>query len=195
VGRQFQRICVYCGSSSKVRPVFLEAARAFGARLAADGIGVVYGGGNVGLMGALAEGALAGGGIVIGVIPEKLLGLELGRTDLHELVVVPDMHARKKRMADLADAFVALPGGYGTLEELFEAITWTQLAYHVKPIGALDVDGYFEHLVAFLDRAGREGFVRSTHRDLLLVDADPARLLDRLAATELPSLEQWIDDV
>ncbi|MEQ1571754.1 MAG: TIGR00730 family Rossman fold protein [Myxococcota bacterium] len=191
----FRRVCVYCGSSTQVRPVFLEVARAFGERLARAGIELVYGGGNVGSMGAVAGGALAAGGRVIGVIPEKLMALELGRHDLGELHVVPDMHARKKQMADLSDAFVALPGGYGTFEELFEAVTWTQLSYHHKPVGVLNVDGYYDGLEGFLRRAVDEGFVRPAHRELLLFDTDPARLLDRLGSVQLPRLEQWIDDV
>lgn len=191
----FSRVCVYCGSASAARPVFRAAARGMGRLLADRGLGLVYGGGSVGLMDEVASGALEGGGTVIGVIPEKLLGLELARGDLTELRVVPDMHARKKAMADLSDAFVALPGGYGTLEELFEAVTWTQLDYHRKPVGILNVDGYYDALVVFLERAVAEGFVRPLHAGLVLVDTDPARLLDRMAAAELPELAHWIDDV
>lgn len=178
-----------------MRPVYLQAATAFGALLAQRGIGVVYGGGNVGLMGAVAEGALGAGGAVVGVIPHKLVTLELGRDDLTELIVVPDMHTRKKTMADLSDGFVALPGGYGTLEEVFEAITWTQLSYHTKPVGLLNVDGYYDALVEFLARAVTERFVRPAHRDLVQVERDPVALLERLATVQLPQLEQWIDDV
>jgi uncharacterized protein (TIGR00730 family) len=188
-------VCVYCGSSSAVRPVFRQAAREMGRVLARRGQGLVYGGGSVGLMDEVASGALEGGAPVIGVIPEKLLGLELGRLDLTELRVVPDMHARKKTMADLSDGFVALPGGYGTLEELFEAVTWTQLDYHRKPIGILNVEGYYDALVDFLERAVAEGFVRPLHAGLVLVDTDPERLLDRMEAAVLPLLEHWIDDV
>jgi uncharacterized protein (TIGR00730 family) len=191
----FRRVCVYCGSSTQVRPVFLQAARSFGANLARRGVVVVYGGGNVGLMGEVAQGALEAGGQVIGVIPEKLRALELARGDLTELHVVPDMHARKKLMADLSDAFVALPGGYGTLEELFEAITWTQLSYHTKPVGILDVDGYYQALIAFIARAQQEGFVRPAHRALVQVADDPDVLLGKLETVRLPQLEQWIDDV
>src|SRR5262249_55172267 len=154
------------------------------------GLGLVYGGGSVGLMDEVATGALAAGGRVTGVIPEKLMALELGRTDLHELRVVPDMHARKKTMADLSDGFVALPGGYGTLEELFEAVTWTQLTSHRKPVGILNVDGYYDALVDFLERAVAEGFVRTLHAGLVQVDTDPERLLDRMTAVEIPRLEQ-----
>lgn len=186
---------MYCGSSSAVRAPFRAAAREMGRVLAARGLGLVYGGGSVGLMDEVASGALAGGATVVGVIPEKLLALELGRTDLTELRVVPDMHARKKTMADLSDGFVALPGGYGTLEELFEAVTWTQLNYHHKPIGILNVEGYYDALVDFLARAVAEGFVRPIHAGLVLVDTDPGRLLDRMEGAVIPSLEQWIDDV
>lgn len=194
-GAPFRSVCVYCGSSNHVSPAFLDAAEAFGALLARRGVTVVYGGGAVGSMGRLASGALGAGGKVVGVIPEKLLGLELGRLDLTELLVVPDMHARKKAMADRADAFVALPGGYGTLEELFEALTWTQLNYHRKPVGLLDRDGYFADLVSFLRRAVQEGFVRPLHADLLLSDDDPTRLLDRMERFDIPKLESWIRDV
>lgn len=193
--RTFHRLCVYCGSSNHVRPLFKEAAEELGALIARRGWGVVYGGGSVGLMDRVAGGALREGGEVIGVIPEKLMGLELGRTDLTELRVVPDMHARKKTMADLSDGFIALPGGYGTLEELFEAVTWTQLNYHSKPVGLLNVDGFFDSLVDFLERAVAEGFVRTVHADLVLVDNDPHRLLKRMEEVRLPHLAQWIDDV
>lgn len=195
MNRKLSRICVFCGSSSAARPALREAARGVGAHLAGRGIEVVYGGGNVGLMGEVAQGALEAGGRVTGVIPDKLWSLELGRTDLTALEVVPDMHTRKKRMADLSDAFVALPGGYGTLEELFEAVTWTQLNYHLKPVGILNVDGFYDALVDFLRRAAAEGFVRREHVDLLVIDTDVGSLVDRLAAAELPALERWIDDV
>jgi uncharacterized protein (TIGR00730 family) len=193
--RTLSRICVYCGSSSAVRPVFLDGAYAFGRLLASRGIEVVYGGGNVGLMGRVATGALEAGGRVTGVIPEKLVALELGRIDLTALHVVPDMHARKKKMADLSDGFVALPGGYGTLEEVFEAITWTQLSYHEKPVGLLNIDGYYDALVAFLARAAAEGFVRAAHVPLVQVSADPEALLGQLEGVVLPRLEQWMNEI
>jgi len=158
-------------------------------------VGLVYGGGSVGLMGEVATAALAAGGEAIGVIPEKLQQLELGKADLTELHVVPDMHARKKRMADLSDGFVVLPGGYGTLEELFEAVTWTQLGYHSKPVGLLDVEGYYRPLARFLDQVTAEGFVRPMHRPLVQLADTPEALLDRLARVELPTLDKWIDDV
>lgn len=192
--RTFRRICVYCGSSAGARPAYGQAARQLGALIARRGLGLVYGGGSIGLMNEVADAALAGGAEVIGVIPDKLQALELGKAECTELRVVPDMHARKKAMADLSDAFVALPGGYGTLEELFEAVTWTQLGYHDKPVGLLDVEGYFEHLVAFLDHVRREGFVRP-QIPLLQVADTPEGLLDALAGAVHPSLESWIDDV
>lgn len=195
VERTLSRICVFCGSSTAAGPRFRAAAREVGAHLAGRNIELVYGGGGVGLMGEVADGALAAGGRVIGVIPEKLWALELGRRDLTANEVVPDMHTRKRRMADLSDAFIALPGGYGTLEELFEAVTWTQLNYHLKPVGILNVDGFYDALVTFLGRAVVEGFVRKQHEGLLLVDTEIGALVDRLASVELPALEQWIDDV
>ena len=145
-----QAVCVYCGSSPGARPVYAAAAQAFGTALARAGLTLVYGGGRVGLMGLIADTVLAAGGRAIGVIPELLVEREVGHTGLTELHVVPDMHQRKKLMADLADAFVALPGGAGTLEEFFEVFTWTQLGYHRKPVGLLDVDGFYDPLMTML---------------------------------------------
>jgi uncharacterized protein (TIGR00730 family) len=190
--RQFKRICVYCGSSGEVPRAYLDAAREVGAFLAGRDIGVVFGGGRVGLMGALADGALAGRGEVIGVIPEKLQALELGHTGLSELFVVDSMHARKTMMAQLSDAFIALPGGWGTLEEIFEVTTWTQLNYHRKPVGLLNVNGYYDQLLAFLAHAANEGFVRPAHRNLMQAAPDPASLLQALATVEIPELAKWI---
>lgn len=189
----FQRICVYCGSSEGTSPAYAAAAHGFGRFLAERGIGVVFGGGRVGLMGRVADGALQAGGEVIGVIPEKLQALELSHLGLTELHIVDGMHSRKTKMAELSDAFVALPGGFGTLEEVFEVVTWTQLNYHRKPVGLLDVQGYYAPLVGFLDDAVREGFVRPGLRGLLVHDHDPAALLDKLAAMEIPEIEQWIE--
>lgn len=191
---RFQRVCVYCGSSNHVDRAFLDAALGVGRLIAERGLGVVYGGGSVGLMNQVAEGALRAGGEVIGVIPKKLMALELGRGDLTELRVVDGMHSRKRVMAELSDAFIALPGGYGTLEELFEVTTWTQLNYHRKPVGLLNVAGYFDHLVAFLDRASSEGFIRQLHRGLISVDTDAAGLLARLESQRIPDLKKWIED-
>ena len=184
----FKRICVYCGSSNRVDDKYLEVARTTGRTLAERGIGVVYGGGNIGLMGALADAALAADGEVHGVIPDKLLDLELGHRGITELHVVPDLHARKALMVDLSDGFVALPGGWGTLEEIFEVTTWAQLEYHDSPVGLLNAHGYYDHLVAFLDHAHAEGFIRPIHRGLLQVAADLPTLLDGFASYGRPTL-------
>lgn len=190
--RRFRRLCVFCGSSVGDAPAYLEAARDLGRRLAERGIGLVYGGAKVGLMGALADAALAAGGEVYGVIPEKLRGLEVAHEGLTELFLVDSMHARKATMATLSDGFIALPGGFGTLEEVFEVTTWTQLNYHEKPIGVLDVNGYYAGLQAFVEHAVRVGFVRPVHRELMLFDDDPEQLLARMAAVEIPKLPKWI---
>lgn len=186
-----QRVCVYCGSSNRVAPHFLEAATEVGATLARRGLGVVYGGGQVGLMGRLADAALAAGGEVFGVIPRKLMDLELGHEGCTELHVVDGMQARKLKMATLADAFIALPGGVGTLEELFEALSWTQLNYHHKAVGVLNVAGYFDRLLRFLDHARDEGFVEPRHRDLLCASADLGELLSQLQAADIPDLSTF----
>jgi len=175
-----RRICVYCGSKSGSRPSFTEAAQGLGRLLAGRGIGLVYGGASVGLMGTVADAVLAGGGEVIGVIPGDLFDDEVAHEGLTQLHVVTSMHERKALMSQLADAFIALPGGFGTIEEVVEAVTWTQLGIHAKPVALLDVDGYYEHLVAFLDRAVDDGLLRPGARRLLACDHDPARLLDAL---------------
>ena len=164
-----------------------------GTFLAEQGIGLVYGGGRIGLMGVLADAALAAGGQVYGVIPDKLRALELGHEGLTELFVTDSMHARKLVMAQLSDAFIAMPGGYGTLEELFEVTTWTQLNYHEKPVGLLNVDGFFDPLLAYLGHAADEGFIRPIHRDLIAHAPDPATLVERLAASEIPHIGKWIE--
>ncbi|MFT7520925.1 MAG: hypothetical protein ACI9MC_003076 [Kiritimatiellia bacterium] len=192
--RKLARVCVYCGSSNKVDQRFLDAGHHMGEVLAKQGIGVVYGGGGVGVMNAVAQGALEHGGEVIGVLPQKLMDLELGRMDLTELHIVKGMHARKLMMADLSDGFVALPGGFGTLEELFEVTTWTQLNYHLKPIALLNVLGYYDHLVAFLDHARDVGFVREIHRGLVPVHDSPERVIESLRTAMIPELGQWIAD-
>lgn len=187
-------ICVYCGSSEGRKPAYAKAARAFGRTLAARGICLVYGGGAVGLMGELADAALAAGGKAHGVIPEALQERELSHEGLTALDVVDSMHARKARMAELADGFVALPGGFGTLEELLEVLTWAQLGFHRNPCGLLNIDGYFDQLVAFLDHQTAEGFVRDEHRDLLVVAADAGELLDAFIAYDPPDVEKVITD-
>lgn len=173
-------VCVFCGSSVGDRPEFAEAARRIGAEIARRGLTLVYGAGHVGLMGVLADAALRAGGAVVGVIPHPLVERELGHAGLTELHVVRTMHQRKALMADRADAFIALPGGYGTLDELFEVLTWAQLGIHDKPVGLANVGGYFTPLLSWVERALEDGFLREKHRGLLLVDDDPVRLLRRV---------------
>jgi uncharacterized protein (TIGR00730 family) len=187
-------VCVFSGSSPGVRPVHLASARRIGEALAARGIRLVYGGSSVGLMGAVADAALARGGEVVGVLPEFMVSREIAHPGLTELVLVGSMHERKAQMAARADAFVALPGGFGTLDELFEVLTWSLLGLHQpqKPSAVLDVDGYYASLIAFLDHAVAEGFVRPEHRALLFVDRDPDRLLDRLAGFPLPAVDRGL---
>jgi uncharacterized protein (TIGR00730 family) len=174
------RVCVFCGASSGVRAAYAESAHAFGAILARRGLGLVYGGGRVGLMGALAEGALAEGGEVTGVIPQELVDRELAHDGLTELHVVDSLHERKALMAELADVFVALPGGFGTLDELMEQLTWSQLGLHAKPVGLLDVEEYWRPLIALARHATDEGFVREADLGSIVVATDPGALLDRL---------------
>lgn len=175
-------ICVYCGSRPGRSPDHANSARRLGTRLGEQGHTLVYGGGHVGLMGIVADATLAAGGSVVGVIPESLMRREVGHRHLSELHVVPDMHVRKRMMAERADAFVALPGGIGTMEELFEVWTWRQLGYHGRPIGLLNVGGYYDSLLAFLDRSVADGFLDAEQRQLPMVETDPDRLLDRLLA-------------
>jgi uncharacterized protein (TIGR00730 family) len=177
-----QRVCVFCGSKHGVRPEYAEAARAMGETLAAEGIGLVYGGGRVGLMGVVADAVLAASGEAIGVIPDHMSGREIAHFGLTDLRIVGSMHERKALMYELSDGFAALPGGLGTLEELFEITTWSQLGLHAKPTGLLDVAGFYTPLVGFLDQLVIEGFVSERHRRLLRVATDPATLLARLAA-------------
>jgi len=186
-------VCVYAGSQAGSRPAYAEHAARFARRLAAEGVGVVYGGGKAGLMGVVADAALAEGGRVTGIIPEQLQARELAHQGLTDLRVVRSMHERKALMAELSDAFVAVPGGIGTLEELVEVFTWAQLGMHAKPVALLDVDGYYAGLVAFFDHAVDEGFLRPATRSMLLVEGDPEALLDRLRAHEPPEVERWIE--
>jgi len=188
-----KRLCVFCGSSPGGNPEFTATARRLGALLAGRGIGLVYGGGNVGLMAVIADAVLADGGRVFGVIPRALVDRELAHHGLSQLDVVDTMHERKQRMHDLSDGFIALPGGFGTLDELFEALTWSQLGMHQKPCGLLDVAGYFAPLVQFLDGAVGSRLLKPEHRALLLADDDPARLVDRMAAFRAPAVAKWID--
>ncbi len=187
-------ICVFCGSSAGNDPGFAAAAGAFGRLAANRGLRVVYGGGRVGLMGALADAALEAGGEVVGVIPEHLMDREVGHTGLSELRVVSSMHERKATMADLADAFVALPGGIGTLEEFFEVWTWGMLGLHAKPCGVLDVNRYYSPLARFIEDAVRSEFLQERFRDMVVLDHDPERLLDRLARARPPQTPKWIGE-
>jgi uncharacterized protein (TIGR00730 family) len=186
------RVCVFCGSTSGLNLAFADATRALGHVLAERAIEVVYGGGNVGLMGELADAVLARGGRITGVIPHALVTRELAHQRLTTLRVVHSMHERKALMAESADAFLALPGGFGTLEEFCEAVTWTQLGVHAKPCGLLNVAGFYDHLLAFLQHARAEEFLRPTHDAIVLTDHDPAALLDRLAAWKAPAVTRWL---
>ena len=187
-----KRICVFCGSSVGARPAYAAAARELGSTLAQRGLGIVFGGGKVGLMGVLADAALAAGGKIIGVIPEGLVAREIAHNGLTELRVVHSMHERKTLMADLADGFIALPGGYGTFEEFLEAVTWTQLGIHKKPCGLLNIDGYYDALLTLLDRAVADGFLRHANRSLVLDARDVPTLLEKLGAFRSAAAESWI---
>jgi hypothetical protein len=187
------RICVFCGSNSGAHPDYAVAAAALGQLLAQRGITLVYGGGNVGLMGILADACMTAGGQVIGVIPEALVRREVAHHHLTELRVVDSMHTRKAMMADLSDAFIALPGGVGTFEELFEIWTWSQLGIHRKPCGLLNVRSYYDPLIALTSNAVREKFMRPEHRDIFTVESDPALLLGKLQNRQPPLLSKWID--
>ena len=188
-----RRVCVFCGSSNGVRPAYADAARAMGRALLRRNIGVVYGGGCVGLMGTIAETVMEGGGEVTGVIPEALVERELVRREVTELIVVRSMHERKAKMAELSDAFIAMPGGYGTFEEFCEIITWAQLGLHGKPYGILNVEGYYDPLLSLFDRAVAEGFVHPANRLLVIQEKDSDRLLDMLVKYNPPQTERWID--
>ncbi len=186
-------VCVFCGSSEGADPTYMEAARTVGTGLAQRGLRLVYGGAHVGMMGALADAAMTAGGEVVGVIPESIVALEVAHTAVEDLRVVGSLHERKALMADLADAFIALPGGIGTFEELFEIFTWAHLGLHRKPLGLLDVAGYYGPLETMLDHAVAQGFLRPATRAMLLVESSLDVLLDRYAAWESPRRARWID--
>ena len=188
-----KRICVFAGSSAGARRSYRNTAEDLGRTLARRGIGVVFGGGRVGLMGVLADAALGAGGDVIGVIPKALDAKELGHKGLTELRIVASMHERKAMMADLSDGYIALPGGWGTMDELFEILTWGQLGLHQRPCGVLNVDGYFDGLLAFMQHMIDERFVRPENGSMLAVAISPAELLDRMAAYVPPAVEKWLD--
>ena len=186
-------ICVFCGSNIGAGEDYADAARRLARTIVRRGLGLVYGGGSIGLMGVLADAALAAGGRVIGVVPRRLVEKEVAHAGLTELRVVTTMHERKALMAELADGFISLPGGFGTLDETFEMLTWAQLGYHRKPCALLDVNGYFARLAGFLDYAVEQRFLVAAHRAMLIVERDPDAALDRLAAARLPDAPKWID--
>jgi len=187
----FHRICVFCGSSTGKRPAYRDAAERLGVLLVERGIELVYGGGDVGLMGWLADAMLARGGCVIGVIPDFMMAKEIGHTGLTELRIVSSMHERKAVMSDLSNGFVTLPGGYGTLEEFCEVITWSQLGLQSKPCGLLNVESYYAPLLELFDQAVREGFLREENRRLVMDDEDPARLLEKMAEFKATPVGKW----
>ncbi|TMS58179.1 TIGR00730 family Rossman fold protein [Imbroritus primus] len=184
-------ICVYCGARPGARPAYAEHAKALGRTLAERGITLVYGGGNVGLMGIIADEVMRCGGETVGIIPEALMKKEIGHAGLTELHVVSSMHERKQMMADRSDGFIAMPGGIGTYEELFETFTWLQLGYHTKPIGLLNVEGFYDGLLSFLRHACDEGFMQAAHAGLLRVSPDPGQLVDQLAQWQQPRVDRW----
>jgi len=186
------RLCVFCGSSSGRDPVYMETARLLGETLARNGIELVYGGASVGLMGAVANAVLAEGGRVTGVMPQALVDKEIAHTGLSDLRVVGSMHERKALMAELSDGFIALPGGLGTFEELFEVWTWAQLGYHKKPCALLNVAGFYDRLADFLDNVVERGFVKPVHRAMLIVKDEPSALVDAIRSYKPPKVEKWI---
>lgn len=191
---ELNRVCVYCGSSDKIDSQFLQAANSMGRLLAERGIGLIYGGGSTGMMGALADAVLAGGGEAIGVIPAFFDTPELAHKGLTELIRVEDMHQRKAKMAELADGFIAMPGGFGTFEELFEILTWAQIGLHDNPIGVLNIDGYFNPLLKLIDHAQDNGFIYIEHKDLLSIKAEPNALLDAMSRYQPPTnLARWVE--
>ncbi|CAN5950948.1 unnamed protein product [Sphagnum jensenii] len=187
-----KRICVFCGSSTGTLPIYRETALTVGRLLAERGIAVVYGGGHVGLMGAVADGALQAGGKVTGIIPRSLMERELGHDGLTDLHVVGTMHERKAMMAEMSDAFIALPGGFGTYEEFFEVVTWSQLGVHRKPCGLLNLNGFYDALLALCDHATSQGFIRTVDRALVIADADPKRLIETITSTVVPESTKWL---
>ena len=188
-----QTVCVFCAANPGTHPVYVERAAAMGRHLAQSKRRLVYGGGRTGLMGALADAALEAGGEVIGIMPRHLVDREVAHTELTELRVVSSMHERKALLAELSDGFLAMPGGLGTLEELFEIWTWGQLGLHRKPYGLLQVEGFFTPLLNFLDHAVTAGFIRAENREMLLVDDDPAALIARMEAARVPPVPRWLD--
>jgi uncharacterized protein (TIGR00730 family) len=191
--KAFKNICVYCGSNFGIRSSYRAAACTLAEEMVTRGITLIYGGGNVGLMGVLADSVLSAGGKVIGVIPQALVDKEVAHNGLSDLRIVASMHERKSQMADLADAFIALPGGLGTLEELCEVATWAQLGLHRKACGVLNVEGYYDKLLGMLDHAAEEKFIRPEHRKIILSETKPGKLIEKLAGYEPPVLHKWIE--
>jgi hypothetical protein len=187
-----KRICIFCGSSNGARPVYTQAAQAIGQAIARAGYELVYGGGRVGLMGVVADATLQAGGSVIGVIPTALVEKETQHSGLTQLHVVRSMHERKALMADLADAFIALPGGFGTLDEFCEIITWAQLGYHRKPVCMLNVEGFFDTFMAFIDFTVNEGFIKPQHHNLIVIEGDARRLIEKLTTYQPPLTDKWL---
>ena len=188
----FKRLCVFCGSSHGANPAYAEAATNLGGELARRGIGLVYGGGNVGLMGVIADAVLAAGGEVIGVIPEALMAKELGHNGIQDLRVVKTMHERKAMMAELADGFIAMPGGIGTFEEFFEIVTWAQLGFHSKPCALLNVNGFYDPLLRLVDHAIEERFIKASQRRILIVESETSALLHQMQHQHVPVEPKWI---
>ncbi|OIQ50997.1 LOG family protein YvdD [Pseudodesulfovibrio hydrargyri] len=193
MSRELKRICVYLGSNPGNNPAYVSAAESVGRELAGRGIGLVYGGSSTGLMGRLADACLAAGGEAIGVIPKRLVEKEIAHQGLTESHVVNSMHERKQLMADFSDAFITLPGGIGTLEEFFEVLTWSQIGYHAKPCGLLDVNGYYTCLTEHMDRMVAEGFLLPDHRRMVLTSPDPGELIDLFAEYDPPRVDKWIE--
>jgi hypothetical protein len=193
VSMNIKRVCVYCGSNTGSLPAFSEAAQQLGAALVSRGYGLVYGGGRVGLMGIVADAVASRSGEVIGVIPKALAQREIAHFGIKDLRIVETMHERKALMAELAEAFIAMPGGFGTMEEFCEVVTWSQLGLHQKPHGLLNVAGFYDHLLAFFDHAVETKFIRPAHRQLVIAEAEPERLLDSLARSHPLKTHKWID--
>jgi uncharacterized protein (TIGR00730 family) len=187
-----QRLCIYCGSSSGASPLYTAAAHQLGQAMVRRNLGLVYGGASIGIMGTVADAVLAHGGEVIGVLPQALAHKEVAHPKLTELRIVNSMHERKAMMAELADGFIALPGGLGTLEELFEILTWAQLGMHQKPCGILNINQYYLHLLQFIEHAFAEQFIQTKYRGLLLVDDNPLTLLDKLQTYQPPVIKRWL---
>ena len=188
-----KKICVFCGSNKGVNPVYAATAKELGQYLARNNYHLVYGAGNVGLMGVLADATLEAGGKVTGIIPDFLMAKEVGHKGLTELIITKSMHERKQKMADLSDGFIALPGGCGTMEELFETFTWAQLGLHKKPLGLLNVSGYYDYLLAFLDNMSRERFLSRDNRDMILTDTNYTELIRKMNDYQAPDVEKWLD--